>query len=92
MKIQEYGWKSHPRTILRVMTIDSAVVGLAEWGSSPLGLAVLTALVLGTLRRVPKLLGRLIRGVRNAPDRLLMDLLNAIDKRASAKTGSDGLL
>lgn len=74
------------------MTIDSAVVGLAELGNSPLGIAVLTALVLGTLRRIPKLLHGMIRGLRNAPDRLLMGLLNAIDKRASAKTGSDGLL
>jgi hypothetical protein len=82
---------SPPRTILRVMTIDSAVVGLAEWGNSPLGIAVLTALVLGTLRSIPKLLRGLIRGLRNAPDRILMGMLNAIDKRASSKTGSGGL-
>ena len=73
------------------MTIDSAVVAvLVEWGSAPLGIAVLTALVLGTLRSIPKLFRGLIRGIRNAPDRILMGVLNAIDKRASSKSG--GLL
>ncbi|MET3937072.1 hypothetical protein ABIE00_005188 [Arthrobacter sp. OAP107] len=82
---------SDPATTLRIMTIDSAVVGfLAEWGNSPLGIAVLTALVLGTLRSIPKLLSGFIRGLRNTPERILMGVLEAIDKRTSSK--SDGLL
>jgi hypothetical protein len=84
------GEMSQPHSILPVKTIDSAVVALLEWVNSPLGIAVLTALVLGTLRSIPKLLRGLIRGIRNAPERMLMGVLNAIDKRASSKSG--GLL
>lgn len=68
------------------MIIDSAVVGfLAEWGNSPLG--ILTALILGLLRSIPKLMGGLVRGIRNAPERILMRVLDAMDRRASSKSG-----
>jgi hypothetical protein len=69
------------------MTIDPAVAGFLEWGNSPLGIAVLTALILGILRSIPKLLRGFIRGIRNAPDRVLMRVVDAIDRRASSKSG-----
>jgi hypothetical protein len=70
------------------MTIDSAVVKFfLEWGNSPLGVAVLTALILSFLRGIPAILRGLVRVIRNAPERILMGVLDAIDKRASSKSG-----
>ncbi|MET4134754.1 hypothetical protein [Pseudarthrobacter sp. PvP090] len=72
------------------MTTDSAVASLLEWGNSQLGIAVLTALILGVLKNIPKLLRGFIRGLHNAPDRILMRVFDAIDRRTSSK--SSGLL
>jgi hypothetical protein len=64
---------SDSENTLGVMTIDPAVVGfLVQLGNSPLGIAVLTALVLGTLRSIPELLRGFIRGIGNAPELIVL--------------------
>lgn len=72
------------------MTIDSVIAGALAWGNSPLGVGVLTAVILAGVRFLPRLLHRFIRGVSNAPEGMLMGALNFIDRRTSSK--SEGLL
>lgn len=69
------------------MILDSAVTWFLQWGNTPLGVAVLTALVLGVLRSVPRILRGILQGIRDAPERMLVGILNAIDRRMSSKGG-----
>lgn len=71
------------------MTTESTIASLLEWGNTQLGIAVLTALILGVLKNIPNLLRGIVRRLHNAPDRILMRVFDAID-RTSSKSG--GLL
>ncbi len=68
------------------MTMET-LIALFVHTAPTVGAAVLTALVISTLRSIPRLLRGLIVGISETPERLLLGVLNAIDRRASNKNG-----
>lgn len=88
--IHEAKWLSHPADIIQLMTIDSVIAEAFAWSSTPLGIGVTTGVILTVVRILPQLAVGLIRGMRAAPERMLMGTLNLIDRKARSK--SDFLL
>lgn len=68
------------------MTIESLITFFVQ--SAPMvGAGVLTALAISTVRSIPRLLRGLFVGITEAPERILLGVLNAIDRRASNRNG-----
>lgn len=72
------------------MTKDSVIAFLVQFAGTPVGVGVLTAVAISAVKSVPRLLRGLFTGICRAPERILMGVLNVIDRKASAKGG--GLL
>jgi hypothetical protein len=67
------------------MTIDSVTALVLAWSASPLGVGVLTGVIVAGVLSLPRLIRGSIRGIISAPERILMGTLNFIDRRTSAK-------
>lgn len=76
---------SHPQVMLRLMTIDSIMAIALAWTASPLGVGVLTGVIVAGVLSLPRLVRWFIRGVVSAPERMLMGTLEFIDRRISSK-------
>lgn len=68
-----------------LMTIDSVTALLLAWSASPLGIGVLTGVIVAGVLSLPRLIRWFIRGIISAPERMLIGALNFIDRRTSAK-------
>ena len=68
-----------------VMTIDSVTALVLAWSASPLGIGVLTGVIVAGVLSLPRLIRWFLRGVVSAPERILMGTLNFINRRTSAK-------
>jgi hypothetical protein len=67
------------------MTIDSITALALAWSASPLGVGVLTGVIVAGVLSLPRLIRWFIRGIIGAPERILMGTLNFIDRRTSSK-------
>lgn len=68
------------------MTMESLIAFFVQTAPT-VGAAVLTALAISTLRSIPRLLRGLFVGISEAPERILLSVLNALDRTASNKNG-----
>ena len=68
-----------------LMTIDSVTALVLAWSASPLGIGVLTGVIVAGVLSLPRLIPWFIRGIISAPERILIGALNFIDRRTSAK-------
>ena len=68
-----------------LMTIDSVTALVLAWSASPLGIGVLTGVIVAGVLSLPPFIPWLIRGIISAPERILIGALNFIDRRTSAK-------
>jgi hypothetical protein len=68
-----------------LMTLDSVTALVLAWSASPLGVGILTGVIVAGVLSLPGLIRWFLRGVVSAPERILMGTLNFIDRRTSAK-------